>query len=136
MSLDESRDRQSAGSAGDPPENSPFADDQEPLDAYSAAVVRVVETVGPAVVSVSTRARFRSGTGSGVVFTPDGYVLTNAHVVGSAKKVTIGLADGAEHDAKVIGTDVPTDLAVLRMEGRAATHAPFGRSAKLRVGQL
>jgi S1-C subfamily serine protease len=126
----------------------PPADDAEVLDAYSAAVIGVVEAVGPAVVSVvvggSGRGasagpagrRRREGVGSGVVFTPDGYALTNAHVVGGAREVSVRLTDGATQPATVAGVDHATDLAVIRLTGGAHPHASFGRSSALRVGQL
>jgi S1-C subfamily serine protease len=112
-------------------------DESELLDAYSLAVVKVVERVGPAVVSVlvgeSDRAR---GAGSGVLFTPDGYILTNAHVVGRARRFRVTLQDGTEHGAELVGADRATDLAVIRVGGRGMPHAELGRSASLKVGQL
>src|SRR5436190_23679740 len=110
-----------------------FASDaEELLDAYSHAVTSVVEAVGPAVVSVS----LRRGGGSGVLFTPDGYLLTNAHVVDRAGSVKIGLPDGSTHDGNVVGTDPATDLAVVHIAGTRLPAAELGQSAKLRVGQL
>ncbi len=107
------------------------------LDAYSRAVVGVVEDVGPAVVSIGrTSRRGPSGAGSGVVFTPDGYVLTNAHVVAGAHQLELGFTDGSTSPAQVVGVDHATDLAVVRATGRTLSHASFGRSATLRVGQL
>src|SRR5437660_12831483 len=89
------------------------------LDAYSAAVTGAVDKVGPAVASVSvkSRRRFREGGGSGVLFTPDGYLLTNAHVVRGAREVSVALPDGSEHAAHVVGEDPATDLAVMRIDG-------------------
>jgi S1-C subfamily serine protease len=118
--------------------------DGDLLDAYSSAVVRVVETVGPAVVSISVRGpnqgpgrgRDRGGAGSGVLFTPDGYILTNAHVVQKARTVEVALTDGSTHQAQVRGTDPATDLAVVSIEGTALPHATFGDSARLKAGQL
>jgi S1-C subfamily serine protease len=112
-------------------------DNDELLDAYSRAVVGVVERVGPAVVSIArTTRRGPSGTGSGVVFAPDGYVLTNAHVVAGAREVTLGFTDGSSSAAVVVGFDHATDLAVVRASGQAPTAAAFGDSSLLRVGQL
>jgi serine protease Do len=106
--------------------------DEELLDAYSHAVTSVVDTVGPAVVSVSVP----RGGGSGVLFTPDGYLLTNAHVVARARSVKIGLPDGSTHDGNVVGADPATDLAVVHIDGGHLPAAELGTSAKLRVGQL
>ena len=107
--------------------------DQALLDAYSAAVIHAVEQVGPAVVRVEgTR-----GSGSGVVFTPDGFVLTNSHVVGNpANRLQITLPDGRSLAADVIGSDVDTDLAVLRIDGTRLPWARLGDSKAVRVGQV
>ena len=123
--------------AGSSPAPEPAASDVELLDAYSKAVVHVVERVGPAVVGVTVRARRgRAGGGSGVLFTPDGYMLTNAHVVAGAREMRVTLTDGSEHTATLVGTDPATDLAVIRIEGTHLPHAELGSSASLRVGQL
>jgi S1-C subfamily serine protease len=106
--------------------------DEEILDAYSHAVTSVVDAVGPAVVSVS----LPRGGGSGVLFTPDGYLLTNAHVVGRAGSVKISLPDGSTHDGNVVGADPATDLAVVHIGGAHWPAAELGNSSKLRVGQL
>ena len=106
--------------------------DRDALDAYSRAVVDVVEAVGPAVVSLTMGATRRGGrvrrgatrgdrdesqggAGSGVLLAPDGYVLTNAHVVHGAKQVEVALTDGRTYPARVVGEDVSTDLAVVRL---------------------
>src|SRR6266478_1567616 len=118
----------------------PPAGDRELLDAYSEAVIAVVERVGPAVASVSVAARreggLPAGAGSGVLFTPDGYLLTNAHVVRGAKRVGVSLTDGSTLEASVVGADEPTDLAVIAVDGSRLPYAELGSSAKLRVGQL
>src|SRR5437899_7569014 len=122
---------------GNTPAPGPAPADVELLDAYSKAVVHVVEKVGPAVVGVTVRgARGRGGGGSGVLFTPDGYMLTNAHVVAGAREMRVTLTDGAEHTASLVGTDPATDLAVVRIEGTHLPHAELGTSIGLRVGQL
>ena len=109
----------------------------EALDPYSARVVHAFETVGPAVVHISAEAKNgRSGSGSGVLFAPDGYLLTNSHVVAGAAKVTASLTDGRRFAATVIGDDPATDLAVLRLAGTGLPHAAFGSSNALKVGQL
>jgi S1-C subfamily serine protease len=113
------------------------ASDSDALDAYSSAVVKVAEDVGPAVVSLSRRTRRGpSGAGSGLAFTPDGYVLTNAHVVAGAHELEVGFTDGSAARAHVVGLDHATDVAVVRVSGPAPRHAELGASARLRVGQL
>jgi S1-C subfamily serine protease len=110
--------------------------EQDLLDAYSNAVMHVVDKVGAAVVAVSVSGkRGAQGAGSGVVFTPDGYALTNAHVVGQAAEVRATSTTGSEHDARVVGVDRASDLAVLRLDA-TLPHAELGDSSKLRVGQL
>ncbi len=109
----------------------------EALDPYSATVARAFETVGPAVTHIAaTNAKGRTGTGSGVLFAPDGYLLTNSHVVAGATRLKASLTDGREFAARKIGDDPATDLAVLRLDETGLPHARFGRSGALRVGQL
>lgn len=107
-------------------------DDGELLDAYSTAVIRAVETIGPAVVRVE---RERGG-GSGVLFTPDGFVLTNSHVLRGAGHTTITLPDGRAMRAELVGEDGDTDLAVLRIDGVRLPWASLGDSRRVRVGQI
>jgi len=120
----------------------------EALDAYSEAVIRAVERVGPAVVSVGMarrapeRLRRRRleelrGAGSGVIITPDGYVLTNSHVVSGSDRIDVGLQDGRTLGARIIGDDPHSDLAVIRLDGSDTLPcAEFGDSTRLRAGQL
>jgi S1-C subfamily serine protease len=108
--------------------------DAELLDAYSHAVTTAVETVGPAVVKVDVE----RGGGSGVLFTPDGLILTNAHVVAGHDHPRITLTDGRSTTGDVIGRDPHTDLAVVRiaLDGGALPWATFGDSRAIRVGQV
>ena len=117
-------------------------DDRDLLDSYSRTVVAVVEHVGPAVVSIAAgsrrpgRAAGVVGAGSGVIFTPDGYVLTNSHVVHEATDLGITLTDGSTLGAMPVGSDPATDLAVIRTDGSGLPTAQFGESGSLRAGQL
>src|SRR5918993_4795546 len=120
--------------------------DETLLDAYSAAVIHAVEQVGPAVVRVEGK----HGGGSGVVFTPDGFLLTNSHVVDPANRlrqgsgrqeaglhtIRITLPDGRSLAADVIGSDADTDVAVLRIDGSRLPWARLGDSKAVRVGQV
>jgi len=117
------------------------------LDAYSQAVVSAVDRIGPAVVSVGMarrapeRLRRRGlselkGSGSGLVIAPDGFVLTNSHVVTSADRLEVRFADGREMSATMVGNDPHSDLAVVRIPGSGLPSAELGDSSALRVGQL
>src|SRR6266513_4331224 len=117
-------------------------DDQSLLDAYSNAVIGVTERVGPAVVRVETgpkvkSPRERGGLGSGIVISPDGLVLTNSNVVGTSKEIRLRDIEGIVTDARVLGVDPDTDLALLRADGaRDLPYASLGNSKLLRRGQL
>ena len=105
------------------------------FDAYSKAVIGAVDAVGPAVLQIRHEDP-RAGAGSGVVFSSDGYVLTNSHVVGKARRLIATFADGRSMGASLIGNDPDTDLAVLRLDGEAPAFARLGDARRLRVGQL
>jgi S1-C subfamily serine protease len=130
------------GSLSAPAVEAAPVNDQPLLDAYSNAVIDVTERVGPAVVRVETgpkagSARERGGLGSGIVISPDGLVLTNSHVVGSAKEIRLRDIEGFVSDAHVLGVDPDTDLALLRADGvRELRYAALGNSKRLRRGQL
>jgi S1-C subfamily serine protease len=118
------------------------ADDRALLDAYSNAVIGITERVGPAVVRVETgskapQSQERGGLGSGIVISPDGLVLTNSHVVGVSKQIRLRDSEGIVTDARVLGVDPDTDLALLRADGARDLHyASLGDSKRLRRGQL
>ena len=117
--------------------SSSAAEEAALLDAYSRAVIGAVDKVGPAVLHLQvTGAKGGGGAGSGVVFTPDAYVLTNSHVVSGARKIEAAFPDGHSLGAGLVGDDPDTDLAVLRLDGEAAAFARLGDSRRLRVGQL
>jgi S1-C subfamily serine protease len=110
--------------------------DAEALDAFSNVVVTVAEKLRPAVVNIRVGSGRRGGSGSGVLFAPDGFLLTNHHVVPESSKVRVRLNDGSEVAGRVVGNDPWTDLAVVQAEGDTFPFAELGDSAKLRVGQL
>jgi S1-C subfamily serine protease len=124
------------GPASDPqPPDRPDEED-EALDAYSRVVVRVADALRPAVVNLRAGRGNREGSGSGILFTPDGFLLTNAHVVGGHERVRIHLSDGRELSGRLVGADPWTDLAVVQAEAGGLPHGSFGDSSRLRVGQL
>ena len=114
--------------------------DREALDAYSRVIVSVAEKLGPAVVNLravsSDGNRSPSGSGSGFLITPDGFLLTNHHVVRGSTRMRVRLNDGREINGHVVGADPWTDVAVVQAEESGLPHAQLGESAGLRVGQL
>ena len=117
-------------------------DDSDLLDNYSRAVTQAVERVSGSLVKIDVQSARRAnrpgheGSGSGFVFTPDGLILTNSHVVHHAAKISLTFTDGARSGAVLIGEDRDTDIAVLRTEHSVFSPAPLGVSKKLRIGQI
>jgi len=139
------------GAEGQPSVSAVAASDEQLLDAYSQAVIGVAERISPSVVNIEVHhaikrgpgARQRPeaqqearGSGSGFIFTPDGFILTNSHVVHGATRVDITLADGRSANAQLIGDDPDTDLAVIRTSLPNLVPAHLGQSQSIRVGQL
>lgn len=123
------------------PTPAPAVEERIYFDAYSEAVSSVAEAVGPAVVRVDTRTRAgkpgQGGVGSGVVISPDGLVLTNSHVVDGAREVRLSDTEGRTTEARLLGIDPDTDLALLRADApRNLAFAPLGDSKQLRRGQI
>jgi len=121
----------------DAPQAKQVQRDSELLDAYSQAVIGVVGRVGPAVISVAGHpADGQPGQGSGFVITPDGFALTNSHVVHGRGRLRATTEEGDALDARLVGDDPSTDLALIRLAARDLPHAKLGDSDGLRVGQL
>ncbi len=123
----------------------PARGEGELLDSYSNAIVSAVDKVGPSVINIDVRHRRVQngreqegrGSGSGFIVTPDGFAITNSHVVSGADKIEVSLSDGTRLPSTLVGDDPDTDLAVIRIDSRKALpHAQLGESRRLRVGQI
>jgi S1-C subfamily serine protease len=121
------------------PKSISITEDDELLDAYSRAVTGAAERISPSVVNIEVSfsgSRKGQGGGSGFVFTPDGFILTNSHVVNRASRIEVTFSDGRRVNATIAGDDPDTDLALIRVGATDLIPAGFGESGKIRVGQL
>src|SRR5438105_670320 len=137
-------DESLSGPEFDRPSIAPPRDDGVLLDEYSRTIVSAADRVGPAVVNIDIKQRLDSrrgprevgGSGSGFVITPDGFILTNSHVVHAATRIIVNLSGGRDYPAQLVGDDAETDLAVIRIDASQLVHVRLADSESLRVGQV
>src|SRR5207245_9293693 len=128
---------ETAGRRQSPASWTPARDDIALLDEYSHTIVSAVDRVAPSVVNIESRANgSRGGSGSGFIIAPDGFILTNSHVVHSAREIVVNLSDGRESRAYLVGDDSDTDLAVIRIDAAQLSHVRLADSETVRLGEI